>query len=501
MKNNLRISAAMLAMLTLAITAASCGDSAKTSAQTDSKTKTDGQKTTEPVTETADPRAPYRGTAPAVEDLGGYAYRMAVIKGGATCYKQVSYWTEEQNGDTLNDAIYLRNLAVEEAYNVKTSLIELEDTNAALRRNIQAGDDFADVVFCWHLTELIGIAQEGCFLDLNAIPELRLDQPWWDQRIQTLSIYDKLYCATGDISIRDDLREMSVIFDKKLYDEFDFPDPYEFVSTGTWTWEQMSSMVRDVTKDLDGNGKLNCLDQWGLVSETPAGWYLFLGSGRDTISYQNGKYTADISDPAIYNVLEDILSLLADKNAAIIMDDGRVGNDITTESIWTEATKMFSEDRVLFRTCTFGDTVDLRNMQKDFGVLPIPKYTQEQKEYYCMVSIDNSPLVIPTTVQDIHKCALITEALAYESMFTLTPKFYEVFLDEKILRDEKSKEMIDILFDSKVYSLDYYAGVTGLQAAIGQMIASGKNNLASKTASIQKSAQNKLDKFVANFEN
>ena len=109
------------------------------------------------------------------------------------------------------------------------------------------------------------------------------------------------------------------------------------------------------------------------------------------------------------------------------------------------------------------------------------------------------PLVIPTTVPAEHTTALLTEALAFESMFTLTPSFYEVFLDEKILRDDKSKEMIDILFDSKVYSLDYMSDITGLASTVSNVIKTGKNNLASKTASLQKSAQKKLDKFVDKF--
>ncbi len=497
----LRTQAAMLALLTLTISAVSCGGTPQQSPSEQTNAAQPSVETTMPVTETeaADPREPYRAAAPAVENLEGYAYRMGVQKGEDTVFKQVGYWTAEQNGDTLNDAIYLRNLTVEDAYNIKISLVELADTNAALRRNIQAGDDFVDAVFCMSINDLMSLAQNGYLLDLNSIEELRLDQPWWDQRIQDLAVYDKLYCATGDISIRDDLREMSVLYDKKLYEEYDFPNPYEFVENNTWTWEQMSSMVRDVTRDLDGNGKLNCFDQWGLMSETPAGWYLFLASGRDSIACKNGKYVSLVDDPAIYDIFDHILSLLSDKTAVIVMDDGSVLPDITTETIWTEATKMFSEDRVLFRTGTFGDTVDLRDMKKDFGVLPIPKYSAEQDGYYCMVHNDSAPLIIPTTVRDLHKSALITEALAYESMFTLTPKFYEVFLDEKILRDDASKAMIDILFDSKVYSLDYYANITGLYAAVTNVVSSGKNNLASKTASIQKAAQKKLDKYIGKF--
>jgi hypothetical protein len=261
----------------------------------------------------------------------------------------------------------------------------------------------------------------------------------------------------------------------------------------------MAGMIRDVAKDVNGDGAMTVADQYGLISENIAGWYLFLASGRDSIGYDGKTYTSDIEDAAIYNIFEDVFEVLCDKKSVIIMDDGTHANDLTTETIWTEATKIFSENRALFRTGTFGDTVDLRDMKTDFGVLPIPKIDAAQDSYYCMTHVDIMPLVIPTTVPDEHKTSLLTEALAYESMFTLTPSFYEVFLDEKILRDEKSKEMIDILFDSKVYSLDYVSGITGLMSTISTIVQTGNNNLASKTASIQRSAQKKLDKYIAKF--
>ena len=497
MNHTKRTLTAILALLSVSSAVlASCGDASDGSVDTSPVTEAE---TEAAVTEAVDPRLEYANVAPAVEDFGGYEYRMSVLVDNDVVFKQVAYWSEGENGDTLNDAVFKRNLAVEEAYNIKTSLLELPDTNATLRKNIQAADDFTDIVFPSNIGELMSLAQQGCFLDLNMVDEMQLDQPWWDQRIQDLAIHGKLFCATGDISIRDELREMAVLYNKTLYSQFDYPDPYELVANNEWTWETMAGMIRDVAKDVNGDGDMTAADQYGLISENIAGWYLFLASGRDSIGYDGKTYTSDIEDAAIYNIFEDVFEVLCDKQSVIIMDDGSHEKELTTETIWTEATKIFSENRALFRTGTFGDTVDLRDMKTDFGVLPIPKIDAAQDSYYCMTHVDIMPLVIPTTVPDEHKTALLTEALAFESMFTLTPSFYEVFLDEKILRDEKSKEMIDILFDSKVYSLDYVCGITGLMSTISTIVQTGNNNLASKTASIQKSAQKKLDKFIEKF--
>jgi len=497
MNHTKRTLTAILALLSVSSAVlASCGDASDGSVDTAPITQAN---TEAAATEEVDPRLEYANVAPAVEDFGGYQYRMSVLVDNDVVFHQVAYWSEGENGDTLNDAVFKRNLAVEEAYNIKLSLLELPDTSTTVRKNIQAADDFSDIVFPSSIGDILSLAQQGCFLDLNLVDELQLDQPWWDQRIQDLAIHGKLFCATGDISIRDELREMAVLYNKTLYTQFDYPDPYELVANNNWTWETMASMIRDVARDLNGDGAMTTADQYGLISENIAGWYLFLASGRDSIGFDGKNYTSDIEDGAIYNIFEDIFEVLCDKKSVIIMDDGTHENDLTTEGIWTEATKIFSENRAMFRTGTFGDTVDLRDMKTDFGVLPIPKIDASQDSYYCMAHNDIMPLVIPTTVPDEHKTALLTEALAFESMFTLTPSFYEVFLDEKILRDEKSKEMIDILFDSKVYSLDYVSGITGLYSTVSNIVQTGKNNLASRTASIQKSAQKKLDKFIEKF--
>ncbi|MBR5870059.1 MAG: extracellular solute-binding protein [Clostridia bacterium] len=473
----------------------SCGGASGTAVET--AEKQDGTPVTEAVTET-DERAPYADMAPAEEDLGGYTFRMGVTEGKEIVAEQIGYWTEAENGETVNDAIFRRNFAVEEAYNVKITLTSLKDTSTTVRKNIQAGDDFCDIMFSSHVADFIGHAQIGGLTDLNDLPEMNMTNPWWDARIDSLSLFGDRYMATGAITMEDDMREMCVMYNKTLYNQYDLPDPYEMVTSGTWTLDRMNELVSGVTRDLDGDGAMTVSDQWGLCAEVYAGWYFFLASGADTIVYENGAYRSAISDQSFYDKFDAAINLLIGKDV-FITDSGKYDRQITTPSVWDEASKMFEENRVLLRTGTFSGTMYLRNMETDFGVLPIPKYSEEQDGYYCMVSFTCAPLAMPTTVQNRHAAALITEAMAYESMFVLTPAFYEVFLGEKILRDAQSREMVDILLDSKVYSLDCFASITGMVDKMNAMVQTQKNNIASAIASVEKSAQKKLDKFVEKF--
>ncbi len=498
MKIYQRTQAVMLAVLCLvSVSLASCGDASDVTA--DTAADTEGTVAAETAAE-PDERAQYAGIAPAAEDLGGYTFRMGLTDGKEIVAEQIGYWTEAENGETVNDAIYRRNIAVEEAYNAKITLEKLPDTSSAVQKNIQAGDDFCDIMFSGHVLEFINHAQIGALLDLNDLPELNLEAPWWDQRMDSLSLFDHRYMATGAISMEDDMREMCVMYNKTLYNQYDLPDPYEMVTGGTWTLDRMNELVSGVTQDLNGDGQMTVADQWGLVSELYAGWYFFLSSGLDTILYENGTYRSAISDEKYYTAFEKALGALIGDDV-FVTDCGKWGGQVTAGDIWDEASKMFQENRVLFRTGTFSGTMYLRNMETDFGVLPIPKHSEEQDGYYCMVSFTCAPLAMPVTVGNPHAAALITEAMAYESMFTLTPAFYEVFLGEKILRDEQSREMIDILLDSKVYSLDCFASITGMVDRMTSLVQSQKNNIASAVAAVEKSAQKKLDTFVEKFTN
>jgi hypothetical protein len=433
---------------------------------------------------------------PEVKDFDSYNFR--IMSDSGLVFNQTEYFAEEQSGDLINDVIYLRNRTIEDKYNISISFTEDTGMTTTVKKNVMAGDDFCDIFTINATSDIFLYGREKYLYDLNTLASLDLAQPWYDQRIQKdYAVYGKLFCINGDFTIREDLREMSVTYDKKLYTEYNFDNPYEFVNSGTWTLDKMEEMSKMVTKDLNGDGVLDRNDQWGLMTELSAGWYLYLASGDKTIKYEGNSYVVDIGSERMFNIFDKVLTFISDKSLAICMDDGTVKTDL--ENVWKEATRMFSNDQVLFRTGTFGDTVDLRNMKTDFGILPIPKYEESQDGYYCMVHSDCHPICIPITVEDSERTALIFEALSYESMFTLRPAFYETFLDEKILRDEESTKMIDILFSSKVYDLDWVNGITGLSSVVSSVVQTGNNNLASKTASIQKSAQKKLDKFMSYY--
>lgn len=482
---------ALLLLAALFLTA--CGE--KTPAGSATDTAPSAQDTAAPTTEAAteNPRAPYADMAPRVEDFNGYNFRVFVAD-------STQYDSDEETGEIVNDAIFKRNLAVEEAYNVTISTYSDFDRNndrAQAMQSIQAGDDFADVIGLFLIRNSMICAQEGALLDWNQFSDIRLDAPWWDHRISDLSVYGKQYVLAGHIGTMDDLRQMVAIYNKTIWNELDYEDPYAMVWEGRWTLDKMYELSKGVARDLDGDGKMTVADRYGILTEAKAAWYFFLGSGQKSIIYQDGAYKSDLSNENSITFMSRVIDIMSDMQNIIVINDGRHDRELTTSTVWTEASKIFLEGRALFDTGTFSATGNMRNMDQDYGILPLPKLTEDQKEYYCMTNDDIYALSMPTTVSDPERAALITEALAYESMFTLQPTFYEIYLSEKLLRDEQSRQMMDLVLASKFFDMDFCFGdITGMASAMESMTRSKKNKVTSQVASLEKKAQKKIDKFI-----
>jgi hypothetical protein len=94
----------------------------------------------------------------------------------------------------------------------------------------------------------------------------------------------------------------------------------------------------------------------------------------------------------------------------------------------------------------------LRDMDDDFGILPMPKATETQDRYYSNVnSYTGAMLGVPKSVSDPERTSIILEALAAESHYTLFPAYYDITLQRKFTRDEESAAMLDIIFATTVY--------------------------------------------------
>ena len=103
---------------------------------------------------------------------------------------------------------------------------------------------------------------------------------------------------------------------------------------------------------------------------------------------------------------------------------------------------MFLENKGLFSNTNLGAVFSLRNMEADFGILPIPKSDEEQERYYSFSSVySGGIMMVPKTADNLERTAVVLTALASGSE-GVYKAYYEGALKGKVARDEGAADMI-----------------------------------------------------------
>ena len=387
-------------------------------------------------------------------DFAGHAF---TILANSTAYNSYWYskdiWVEEETGDLINDAVYARNRAVEEQFNIEIMGIFTGNQFNDARRSIQSGDNSYDM----HTVPLQGataqLAQQGLLLDLKSVPFIDLEKPWWDQKAnEQLSINKKVMFTISDLLIIDKDALFIFLFNKDVIQELGLEDPYQLVRDGTWTVDKMWDMAKLNSRDVNGDGIMDDTDSYGLLTAGHTIHGNVVSSGHFVITKDNEDLPVlNITHPIIQATIEKWLDMKNDRSNTWIAQDW----DSKHADIWLYQLDVLSEGRGLWLYAGMDRVTTLRTYDFNFGILPNPKFDESQSEYYNHVHAwCTTAISIPVTA-DPERTGIILEALTAESYYTLRPAYYDVSLHTKFLRDDESGEMLDLIFSTRCYDLGH----------------------------------------------
>jgi hypothetical protein len=404
---------------------------------------------------------------------------------------------EEETGDSIIDALYKRNLRVEEKYNVTLTQTENSNPSGAVSTSIKAGDNAYELVIDT-LANIRNQSSQNAFMDLYQTPYISEDltKSWWDQAlIRDLSINGKLYFQAGDIIMKDKLRIALMFFNKDMFKEMNLEFPYKYVYDGTWTIDKLSEITKDANRDINGDGVMDQYDQWGYMSQHEASFHFYGSAGEKTVTINSeGVPEITIGNPRSVEVIQKLLTVFTDGVSMFHADEIKGVSDV-----WITASEYFQENRFLIRSSVFEPVVrDLRAMPTDFGLVPSVKYDESQENYYAWVEVNGHYVAIPNNA-DAEFSGFITEALAYESGDTLKPAFYDLCLRSKVLRDDESEGMLDIIFKGKVYDIGYIYNLGQLPGFVTSLVRSKSTDFTSKYEAISASTENAVQKFIDSY--
>ena len=160
----------------------------------------------------------------------------------------------------------------------------------------------------------------------------------------------------------------------------------------------------------------------------------------------------------------------------------------------------FREGRGLMYISGILSTTYLRDMEDEFGIIPLPKYDEAQSEYYTWMNLNNSSsLAIPISNHNLEMTGMICEALAAESMTTLTPAYYETTLSGKVARDDDSIAMLDIILNSGVFDFANMFNLGKVNKIFYKGAQTGENTFMSDFDSIRPAIQEEFEQLMAKY--
>ena len=413
-------------------------------------------------------------------------------------YSTIDIYTEQQNGETLNDAVYTRNRNIEQKLNVNIADERSNSVAGDASKAVKAGEDAYGAIFA-QAYECATLAQGGIIGDIKEMPYIDLSKPWWDQNAANdLVIKNKLYFTAGDISTMIKACTRLIIFNKKLMKDFALGDPYEYVKNNTWTYDIYAQMVKSVYVDVNGDGTYDDADIYGAIMENHSPYYLSVGFGeRLTTNDADGIPQITFNTDRLYGAAEKLWDLYFDES--VCRNVGKMKQTGGFTNVYTYARSLFADDKFLFHIAGPLILSEFRNMESDFGLLPMPKLDSNQSRYYHAVDPDAAMLSIPVTCNPEETGALL-EAMTAESMYTLTPAYNEVLLKRKYVRDDESEFILDIVNTSRTYDLCRIFGWGGLNSVMDNLTGSKKRTLASEIEKIYDKARAAIEKTADAFE-
>jgi hypothetical protein len=411
-------------------------------------------------------------------DFDGYTF---TFLNGNTSYANNQIVVEEQTGEPINDAFYIRNSKVEERYNMKLAEIITTAPQDDYTRSVTAGDNSFDVALL-RMEWAMPVVLENQAVNWARIPNLNLDADYWvKSSIESFSLMHNVYFAVSafDITHYDTVRAFA--FNKKLVSDFQLESPYDLVNSGRWTLDKYSEMALTVAADVNNDNKWDEKDWYGTCANSNVFCNTIMAGIGSVLSINKDENDMPYFDLDNETHIERLLRV---SKIMEMRDQGLIGGD-------------FRNGQSLFLVELICVIAKYRDMEDDFGIIPAPKYDENQKEY---INLGGSPffMVVPVTANNLDRTGAIMEALAYDSVGIIDKAYYEILLKGKISRDNESEEMLDIIFSTLVY---YHPLANSyLNAPLADdLIWNAKTTFTSYFAAVKKRIQTEIDNAIQTY--
>lgn len=409
---------------------------------------------------------------------------------------------EDITDDPVDLQVYYRTQYIEETMGI--DFVDVVDVDyyagsgfKSIQSLVQAGDDTYSLMNV-RCIESISAWADGCIIMYDDLNYIDLDKGYWAQDINPyLTLMDRQYIAVGaaDINVYD--FTFALLFNKELHKDLGLDNIYELVGQGKWTIDKMDEMMQLTNYEVNGDDKRDHNDRYGYLADTrmvlPAFW---ISSGTLEVYKDDSDLPQlNFENEKFIDVMNKVFEIMWDNESWFSKYTGDY--DVPSQCI-----NMFSEGLGLFLDSSFRFVENLRSMETPFGIVPHPKWDEQQDQYYARVSYFFS-LIVPLTCPDPDLSAVLLEVLQYYSAKKVIPAYYDQVLKYKLTRDEESVAMLDIIFTHRVVDLGdtTYCDVIR-DGLFADMFSSNNRNISTvqkNMRSIERKINKQLEKVIEEY--
>jgi len=429
---------------------------------------------------------------PAV-NYDGAEFRVMTRETFAGWQYSTEIWVEELNGDACNDAVFNRNVAIEERFGVKISATEDTDAQNKIKTFVTAGTPDYHLVSYFDYQTYIPVTA-GVLMNWLEAPRVDLNQPWHNKLANDgATINGILYSICSDLSITSMTYTHAIFANTEMLADFGYlaNDVYGFIKEGSWTIDKLIEMTNSMYIDKNGNGRADTEDTYGFgyqITNPGDVWLTAFGEKVSTYTEENGVEITFMSDKTV-SILEKLLDWHYNTSG------------FTKLSTQYDEEKYFLDEKLIMAPMRFATAYNtLRTMDAVYTMLPFPKWDENQEGYYTNADDKFSVFGLPlTSAPEIEFVSTIFEAMAAESYKKVFPAYYDQALKGKYSSDATTAEMVEMIMAGRAFDFSFQFGESCFQRLpymIRDHLVDNDPNLASAYKKLEKPLSKTMDKIL-----
>ena len=463
MKVFIRVLSLLLALLMLSSVFVSCNNNDDTSADDTVASTESGSKNE---TATKLPQIDWEGTE----------YRILGRDASTPVFENFEVDRDEVPEDVVGMAVWNRNNALMDKYGIDVvgTLVKVPEDTASVF--LDAGDDIYDLVIC--PARLIQtFAKSGQFINMRGLEYIDLDNDCWnDYANEQLSYGGKLYYTTNKFLLEDKHRTWVVWSNRTLARELKLGNFEQEVFDGTWTVDRYIELAKNGAAETDGSDGMTSADRWGVtLSETRHFAILIYSCGFRLSEMQKDGYPTLVgATDKMMSIIDKVLTLTADTQTCFVEEMRPTANENNENA----AATIYREGRAVTMLHAVSWLSNLYRLNFEYGLLPTPKYSEDQETYLCFPDSYNTTLfAIPATVGDLKFAAFALEAISEESVETSYKEYIETKCKLQVAFDEDMSKCLNIVFNNIVYDMAYLEDYGTLRTKVVDVLIKESDNV------------------------